>query len=110
MQHDILTEDDFNNFISANPGAMVYFSTPECNLCKVLKPKVMELLNEKFEKIKFAYVDCEKSKELAAQNRIFAVPTILFYLDGKEMFRKSRHIGLSEIDQEISRPYSLFFE
>ena len=110
MQKDIINEDDFNKFISGNPGAMVYFSTSSCNVCKVLKPKLIDLLNENFPKIKFAYVDCEKSKALAAQNNIFAVPTILFFMDGKEFFRKSRNVSLSEIHNGIARPYSLYFD
>ncbi len=109
MQTDLIKEDDFNKFISHNPGAMVYFSTSSCNVCKVLKPKIIELLIEKYPNVCFAYVDCEKSKELCAQNGIFAVPTILFFMDGKEIFRKSRNMGLEEIDNEISRPYSIFF-
>lgn len=109
MQTDITNEIEFNKFITEYSGTIVYFSTPTCNVCKVLKPKLLEMIGEEFPLLKFAYVDCEKSKELAAQNRIFAVPTILFFLDGKEMFRKSRNIGLSEIHDEITRPYSIFF-
>jgi len=107
---DIFTEEDFNKFISGNKGAVVYFSTPTCNVCKVLKPKIIELLNEKFPLMKFIYVDCDKSKELAAQNNIFAVPTILFFLDGKEILRKSRNVSLAELEFEIARPYSLYFD
>jgi thioredoxin 1 len=109
MQNNISTTNDFNEFISNNSGAVVYFSTPKCNVCKVLKPKLIELLNKNFPLMKFAYVDCDKAKELAAQNNIFTVPTILFFFDRKELFRKSRNIGLSEIEEDISRPYNLFF-
>ena len=107
---DLFKVDDYTKFISENPGAVVYFSTPSCNVCKVLKPKILELIDEKYPQLKFAYVDCETSKELAAQNNIFAVPTILFFLDGKEIFRKSRNIGLAELDNDITRPYSLYFD
>ncbi len=42
--------------------------------------------------MKFAYVNTVKAMEMAAQNQVFAVPTILFHLDGKEFIRKSRNV------------------
>lgn len=106
---DIKSQIEYDEFIESNRAALFYFSTPQCNVCKVLKPKVQELLNEKFPKIKMAYVDCEIMKEVAAQNRIFAVPTILVFIDGKEFLRKSRNISLLEFSDELERPYSLYF-
>lgn len=110
MQTDLHTLEEFENFVAENPGAVVYFSTPQCNVCKVLKPKLKELLKSDFPKMKFAYVNCEESKEIAAQNSVFAVPTISFNLDGKEFIRKSRNVNLTELTNELSRPYSLMFE
>jgi thioredoxin len=109
-QTELLTLVEFKRFITNNSGAVVYFSTPDCNVCKVLKPKLKELLAEKFPEMKFAYVNCETAKELAAQQSIFSVPTILFFIDGKEFFRKSRNVNLNELSMELERPYSLFFE
>ncbi len=110
MELNIFTEEEFKEFISSNKGAVVYFSTPQCNVCKVLKPKLIELLNEKFPLMKFACVDCDKAKELSAQKNIFVVPTILFYLEGSELTRKSRNMSLAELEEEIARPYSLYFD
>lgn len=109
MHKDIESVEELEKFVKDNPGAVAYFSTPKCNVCKVLKPKLIELLDSKFPLMTFAYVDCEKSKELAAQNNIFAVPTILFHMDGKEIIRKSRNISIIELEKELSRSYSLFF-
>lgn len=103
---DIFTVDEFNKLVSSEEAVVIYFSTPGCNVCKVLKPKLIELLQNKFPIFSFAYVDCEKAKELAAQNSIFSVPTILFFIQGKELFRKSRNINLTELEFELERPYS----
>ncbi len=109
-QTDLFTIEEYEKFVSENPGAVIYFSTPTCNVCKVLKPKLKELLKEEFPEMKFAYVDCEKAKELAGQNQIFAVPTVQFMLDGREFIRKSRNINLPTLYDELSRPYSMMFE
>ena len=109
MYKDISTIDEFNEFIKSNTAALVYFSTPGCNVCKVLKPKTLEFINENFPQIKSAYVDCEKGKELAAQNNVFTVPVIVIYFEGKEFIRKARNINFSDLFRDLDRAYNLLF-
>lgn len=104
------SETEFESFIKNNDAALVYFSTLQCSVCKVLKPKIKEFISREFAKIKMAYIDCELLKEVAAQNRIFAVPTILVFFDGKEYFRKFRNISISKFHEELKRPYLMFFD
>jgi thioredoxin 1 len=101
--------DEFKEFISKNGGAVTYFSTPQCSVCKVLKPKLKEMLAEQFPKMKFGYINTVEAPELSAQNQIFTVPTILFHLDGKEFIRKSRNINLNVLAEELERPYDMMF-
>ncbi|MCL4549689.1 MAG: thioredoxin family protein [Bacteroidetes bacterium] len=107
MQTDKITPSEFLSFTSSNRAAAVYFSTPDCNVCKVLKPKFIEFLQTEFPLIEFLYVDVSLSKELSAQQNIFAVPTILFFFDGKEFFRKSRIVNFEELREELDRIYKL---
>lgn len=90
-------------------AVLFYFSHDECNVCKVLKPKVRELLQEKFPKMNMFYVDIRHTPEVAGQESVFTVPTISVVFDGKETIRKSRNIGIEELSQSIRRPYELFF-
>lgn len=101
--------DEFKEFISKNGGAVTYFSTPQCNVCKALKPKLKNLLFSHFPEMKFAYVNTVEAQEMAAQNQVFTVPTILFHLDGKEFIRKSRNINLNILAEELERPYEMMF-
>ena len=96
-------------FINNNLGTAIYFSTPACSVCKVLKPKLKKLLASEFPEMKFAYINSEEAKELAAQNNVFTVPTILFLFEGKEFIRKSRNINLNNLADELKRPYFLLF-
>jgi thioredoxin-like negative regulator of GroEL len=105
----IKSYEEFLNIVETEPALLAYFSTETCNVCKVLKPKVSELIEVKFPKIKPVYIQTDQLPEVAAQNRIFAVPTILIYFDGREYIRKSRNIGIAELQQEIERPYSMLF-
>lgn len=100
---------DFDKIVSESPAVLAYFSTTECNVCKVLKPKVEEMAGNDFPEIRLLYIETNHSPELAAQNRIFAVPTLVVFFDGREFFRKSRSFGLEELRSEIQRPYGLMF-
>lgn len=95
--------------LKSEPALLAYFSTDACNVCKVLKPKVQQLLEEEFPEIKMAYVRSDALPDVAGQNRIFAAPTILVFFDGREYIRKSRNIGISELKDAIARPYQMMF-
>ena len=107
---EIQSYEEFTKLKNKEPALLGYFSTDACNVCKVLKPKVAELIQQEFPKIKLAYIKSDKLPELAAQNHVFTAPTILVFFDGRETIRKSRNIGLDELRREIDRPYSMIFE
>lgn len=109
MFSEVNTLEEYASLIENEPAVLCYFSTESCNVCKVLKPKVAELLAGNFPKIKMVYIQTDKQPEIAAQNRIFAVPTLLVYFEGREYIRKSRNIGIQELYAEIDRPYSMIF-
>jgi thioredoxin 1 len=102
--------DHFQEVIKEKAAVLVYFSHEQCSVCKVLKPKIKALLEEKFPKMEMYYNDTVNQAEVAAQNRVFAVPTVLVFFDGRETYRFSRNIGLGELEQSIERPYSMIFE
>ncbi len=109
MFETIQSYEEFLKLQEKEPALLAYFSTEACHVCKVLKPKVGELIESEFPKIKTVYVQTDKVPEAAAQNQVFAVPTILVFFEGREYIRKSRNIGISELQREIDRPYSMFF-
>jgi thioredoxin 1 len=99
----------FEELKENNDAVLFYFSNDDCNVCKVLKPKVYEMLQERFPMVKFFYVDTKALPDVAAQNRVFTIPTLLVFFDGREIIRKSRYIGINELADEIERPYEFMF-
>ncbi|MCU4155008.1 thioredoxin family protein [Carboxylicivirga sp. A043] len=87
-----------------------YFSHQRCNVCKVLKPKVQQMLTEKFPKMSFEYVDIEEQPAVAAENQVFTVPTLLIFFEGKEYYRFARNVSLGQLIDAIERPYQMLFE
>ncbi len=106
---DLYSLADLELEIDSHPAAAVYFSAPHCNVCKVLKPKLLAMLEEEYPEFKVFYVDIEKSPLIAGQMRIFSIPTLLIFFGGKEFYRMSRNISLEELNNTIERPYGLLF-
>ena len=109
MFSEIKTFDEFQNLKENEKALLGYFSTDACNVCKVLKPKVAELIQKKFPRIKLAYIKSDKNPEVAGQHQVFAAPTIIIFFDGRENIRRSRNIGIDELQREIDRPYTMLF-
>ena len=101
--------DALQSLISEKPGVLLYFSNDMCSVCRVLKPKVEDLLADQFPGIEARYIDIDKSPVLSGQYRVFTIPTILVYFDGREQARLSRNISLHQLTEIIERPYELLF-
>ena len=95
------------NIIKENLAVMVYFSAPSCNVCHALKPKLLEAIEKNFDKFEIVSVDVSLSQDVSAHFGVFAIPTVLVFLDGKEFLRKSRHMSVDEVVREIKRPYDI---
>ncbi len=87
---------------------VTYFSYPECNVCKILLPKVESVL-EKYEKVELQYIDTHFNPEVSGQYLVFAVPTIIIFLDGREVKRFSRHFSIIDFENEIEKMIAPFF-
>ena len=101
---------DFQQLIVDNRGVVLYFATNSCSVGEALEPKVISLLDEKFPKLIFCFIDMNVAPEFSAEHQVFVEPTILLFIDGKEFLRKSRHIGIAELELAIGRLYLLAFE
>jgi len=106
----ILSIEEFREAVDGKMAVLAYFSTEACAVCKVLKPKVAEMVSESFPQIKAVYIQSDQLPELTAQLRIFTAPTVIVFFEGRETIRKSRAFGIDELMGEIRRPYSLLFE
>ena len=98
---------DVDNLISNNDMVILYFSGSDWGVCKIIKPQIIALL-KKYPKIKSAEIKTEESIEISAQYNIFTLPSVLMFIDGKEVIRKLRYMSLVELESNISRYYNLY--
>lgn len=105
-----LTLVELQNMIQNNEAVLIYFSTNYCAPCISLRPKVMDLLQAKFPKMKMEFIDAESAPEITGHFSVFASPTILLFFGGKETRRFSKYVSVAELEESIERYYNLIFE
>ena len=107
--NEVNSFSEFENIPGSNKAVLFYFSTAQCSVCKVLKPKLKQMIEEGFPEFRLFYIDIEKFPLIAGQMSIFAIPTLLIFFEGKEFYRISRNISLDELQKTIERPYKMVF-
>lgn len=93
--------------LRTRPAVMLYFSAPTCNVCHALKPKLFEAVEQNFEAFEILSIDISETPEIASHYSVFAIPTLIVFLDGREFLRKSRHMSVGEVVEAIRRPYEI---
>jgi len=104
-----MTLPEFENLKSEEAALMLYFYNYACGVCNVLWPKISQVFEEEFPKIKVVKVFAPDSREVAGQLQMLSVPGIVIFFDGKEYFRASGMISLAELEGKIARPYEMMF-
>ena len=62
---------------------LVDFWAPWCGPCQMVGPVISEIAEEYDGKIKVGKVNVDEEGELAAQNAIVSIPTVVLFKDGK---------------------------
>lgn len=99
------TIEEIQKILEENQAVMLYFSAPTCNVCHALKPKLLDAIESNFKEFEVVSIDTSFEQEIAAHFSVFAIPTVLVFLSGREFLRKSRHMSVDEVVREIKRPY-----
>ncbi|UCE93635.1 MAG: thioredoxin family protein [Flavobacteriaceae bacterium] len=107
---NVSDKQEFEKILEANRGILFYFATDSCVVGGAVEPKVRQLLDEKFDKIAFCFINMNISPEISASHQVFVEPTLLLFIDGKEYLRRSRNINMIELEDAIQRIFSLAFE
>ena len=105
----IETYDRLAAIAKGEKAVLFYLSTKSCGVCKSIKPKVIDLVEENFPRLPMYYVDIEDVPEAAGQLSIFVVPAVLVYFGGRETIREARNFGIQELGAKIDRYYEMLF-
>ena len=103
--YEIQSEDEFYQRRAQSPVLLAYFSTPECRVCKTLRPMVTDILDE--QDVAGVYVDTTRWTGIAGQLLVFAVPTMVVFVNEREVARLGRHLSMQELNGQLERAKTL---
>ncbi|KAI9915492.1 hypothetical protein PsorP6_007857 [Peronosclerospora sorghi] len=82
MATEIKTAEEFHAAIAEKHVTVVQFSAPWCGGCKMVAPKVTELMATEFPRVKFLKVSAEELEELCEAIDVDSFPTFRVYKNG----------------------------
>jgi len=100
---------DIQRIILEKQAILLYFYNDNCAPCKVLRPKVQELIETEFPEMEFVLINAESYPATAAEYGVFASPTIIAFFEAKEYIREIKNISISELYEKINRIYKMIF-
>jgi len=108
-QTELKTTEQAEKLLNEETAALIYFYSDSCAPCVSLRPKVIELLEKSFPKMKLAFVNSATHPLVAAHFNVFSNPTLLIFFEGKEYKRLSKYVSISQLEETIGRPYGMVF-
>ena len=83
-----LTKSNYEGEVmKSNVPVLVDFWAAWCGPCQMLGPVISEIAEEYGSKIKVCKVNVDNEGELAAQNAIVSIPTVILFVNGKPVER-----------------------
>jgi Thioredoxin. len=96
--------DDIKELISNKKMVLLYFSTNDCGICTTLLPKIEKMLLN-YTEISSAHVSIDELPAVSGEFMIFTVPTVLLFVEGKEIIREARFISIDMLEEKIQKYY-----
>ncbi len=94
-----LTSNDFSD-VTGKGNTVVDFWAPWCGPCKVFAPR-FESVAQRQTGITFAKLNTEDEPEVAQKQGIRAIPTLIFYRDGKAIERFSGAMDEAQFEKKV---------
>ena len=102
--------NQLNDTLKNNSFVLAYFSGENCGVCSTLKPKLEELVKSRFKSIELVEIPTELAPELTGHFRMFTIPAVILFVEGKDYIREVRNISLFSLSEKISKIVSLYNE
>jgi thioredoxin 1 len=104
MAKGIMDIDDRNfdsEIIQSDKPAVVDFWAPWCGPCKAIGPVIEELADTYGENIKFTKCNVDENPATPAKFGIKAIPTLIFFKDGKVVDQITGMVAKSKLEDTI---------
>ena len=85
-----INAQEYDELLSSEAPVVIDFHATWCGPCKVLSP-ILEELNDEIEGVEFVKLDVDQHPQIAGQNQVMGVPTVVILKDGEV---KDRFVGV----------------
>ena len=77
-----INAEEYAEIINSSSPVVIDFHATWCGPCKVLSP-ILEELNDEIEGVEFVKLDVDQHPQIAGQNQVMGVPTVVILKDGE---------------------------
>ena len=85
-----INAEEYAEIINSTNPVVIDFHATWCGPCKVLSP-ILEELNNEIDGVDFVKLDVDQHPQIAGQNQVMGVPTVVILKDGEV---KERFVGV----------------
>ncbi|MCR4766252.1 MAG: thioredoxin family protein [Bacteroidaceae bacterium] len=101
MKH-LTNINDIEQMIAEHRVCLFYIKAPDCGVCHVMLDKVGQKADQ-YPSLCSFYTDIQEEPLIAGRFLVYAGPTVLLLMEGKEVYRASQFISLDELEQRINQ-------
>lgn len=91
----------------AGPAVLVLYGGAHCGVCQAIRPRIESLMAAHFAAVALAYVDCAAAPAVCAQQGVFSLPVLRFYVQGQLALEYARSFSLQQVLGDIERVLAL---
>ena len=85
-----INAEEYSEILNSTNHVVIDFHATWCGPCKVLSP-ILEELDDEIEGVEFVKLDVDQHPQIAGQNQVMGVPTVVILKDGEV---KDRFVGV----------------
>ena len=105
MQASTMTDD--LQLVSCHPALLGLGGGAHCGGGQAIRPRLEALMAEHFAAVTLAYVDCADAPALCAQQGVFSLPVLRFYVHGQLALEYARSFSLQQVLGDVQRVLAL---
>ena len=77
-----INAEEYSEIVNSSNPVVIDFHATWCGPCKVLSP-ILEELDDEIEGVEFVKLDVDQHPQIAGQNQVMGVPTVVILKDVK---------------------------
>ena len=85
-----INAEEYSEIVNSSNPVVIDFHATWCGPCKVLSP-ILDELDDEIEGVEFVKLDVDQHPQIAGQNQVMGVPTVVILKDGEV---KDRFVGV----------------